>query len=137
MLRYDFAQIKATKTDEGYLIDTPIVGRIGVQLYRNADGTIRREFRPPDEVFKADSLATYSGKPITDDHPIVPVDSKNAKELTVGVMHKADAQDGKNVAAQITIYDNVAIDKIMNGGKRELSLGYMVDLDETPGVRVS
>jgi hypothetical protein len=133
-IRYDRTTIKATRTDEGYLIDTPVVGRTGIQLYKNADGTIRRELRPPDEVFKADSLATYSGKPITDEHPGEPVTAKNAKRLSVGVMQEAGKQDGDNVVTQITIFDQDTIDKIMNEGKRELSLGYKVDLEETPGV---
>lgn len=133
-IRYDRTEIKATRTDEGYLIDTPIVGRTGIQLYKNADGTIRRELRPPEEVFKADSLATYSGKPITDEHPGEPVTAKNAKRLSIGVMQEAGRQDGDNVVAPITIFDQEAIDKIMKGGKRELSLGYKVDLEETPGV---
>lgn len=133
-IRYDRTEIKATRTDEGYLIDTPIVGRTGIQLYKNADGTVRRELRPPEEVFKADSLATYAGKPITDEHPGEPVTAKNAKRLSVGVMQEAGKQDGDNVVAPITIFDQEMIDKVMNGGKRELSLGYKVDLEETPGV---
>lgn len=133
-IRYDRTEIKATRTDEGYLIDTPIVGRTGIQLYKNADGTIRRELRPPEEVFKADSLATYAGKPITDEHPGEPVTAKNAKRLSVGVMQEAGKQDGDNVVAPITIFDQDMIDKVMKGGKRELSLGYKVDLEETPGV---
>ena len=132
-IRYDRTAIKATRTDEGYLIDTPTVGRTGIQLYKNADGTIRRELRPPEEVFKADSLATYAGKPITDEHPGEPVTAKNAKRLSVGVMQEAGKQDGDNVVAPITIFDQDMIDKVMKGGKRELSLGYKVDLEETPG----
>lgn len=132
--RYDRTIIKATRTDEGFLIDTPIVGRTGIQLYRNADGTVRKELRPPEEVFKADSLRSYAGKPITDDHPGVPVTAKNAKKLTVGTMQTEGKQDGDNVVASITIYDQDTIDKVLNGGKRELSLGYKVDLEESPGV---
>lgn len=131
--RYDRSQLKATRTDEGYLIDTPVVGRVGIQMYRNADGSIRRELRPPEEVFKADSLATFAGKPVTDEHPGEPVTSKNAKRLAVGIMHAEGRQDGDNVVAQITVFDDQMIDKILNGGKRELSLGYKVDLEETPG----
>lgn len=132
--RYDRIEIRASHTDEGYLIDTPIVGRTGIQLYKNNDGTVRRELRPPEEVFKAASLATYSGKPITDGHPAEAVTAKNAKRLSVGLMQEAGKQDGENVIAPITIFDQDAIDKIMKGGKRELSLGYKVDLEEMPGV---
>lgn len=133
-IRYDRTEIKATRTDEGYLIDTPIVGRVGIQLYKNADGTIRRELRPPEEVFSADSLESFAGKPITDEHPGEPVTAKNAKRLSVGTMQGEGKQDGDNVVAPIIIHDGEMIDKVMKGGKRELSLGYKVDLEETPGV---
>ena len=133
-IRYDRTEIKATRTDEGYLIDTPIVGRVGIQLYKNADGTIRRELRPPEEVFNTDSLKSFAGKPITDGHPSEPVTAKNAKRLLVGTMQGEGRQDGENVVAPIIIHDGEVIDKILKGGKRELSLGYKVDLEETPGV---
>ena len=57
MQRFDNVAFKATKTDEGFIRDTPIVGRTGILVYRNADGTERKEYRPPEEAFKADSLA--------------------------------------------------------------------------------
>lgn len=133
-IRYDRTEIKATRTDEGYLIDTPIVGRVGIQMYKNADGTIRRELRPPEEVFNADSLKSFAGKPVTDEHPGEPVTAKNAKRLSVGTMQGEGRQDGDNVVAPIIVHDGEMIDKILKGGKRELSLGYRVNLEETPGV---
>ena len=133
-IRYDRTEIKATRTDEGYLVDTPVVGRVGIQLYKNADGTIRRELRPAEEVFHADSLKSFAGKPVTDEHPGEPVTAKNAKRLSVGTMQGEGRQDGDNVVAPIIIHDGEMIDKVMKGGKRELSLGYKVDLEETPGV---
>lgn len=133
VIRYDRATIKARRTDEGFLVDTPIVGRVGIQVYMNADGTVRREFRPPEEVFSLDALASMAGKPITDDHPGEAVTSKNARALTIGVIQGEGKQDGDNVTAPIIIHDAEVIDKIEKGGKRELSLGYKVDLDMTPG----
>jgi len=133
-IRYDRTEIKATRTDEGYLIDTPIVGRIGIQLYKNADGTIRRELRPPEEVFHSDSLKSFAGKPITDEHPSEPVTAKNAKRLSVGTMKGEGRQDGNDVVAPIIVHDGEMIDKILKGDKRELSLGYKVNLEEMPGV---
>lgn len=131
--RFDFAQLKATKTDEGYLVDTPIVGRVGVQTYINADGTVRKEFRPPEEVFNADALASFVGKPMTDGHPQGGVNAGNFKKLTIGTMLSAGKQDGDYVRAEIIIQDAEAIAKAIKGGVRELSLGYQVNLDETPG----
>ncbi len=132
-LRYDRAVIRAEKTDDGYLIDTPVVGRVGIQEYRRPDGSIRRELRTPDDVFDADSLASFAGKPITDDHPAERVTAANAKKLMIGTMTGTGVQEDGTVKAPIVIYDADAIDKIERGGKRELSLGYRVELDETPG----
>lgn len=131
--RFDFSQFKAVKTDEGFIVDTPIVGRVGIQTYQNADGTVTREFRPPEEVFNADSLASFKGKPITDNHPSENVTAKNFKQLSIGNMLTDAFQDGENVRVEVVIQDGETIDKIMNGGKRELSLGYRVDLEYTPG----
>ncbi|CAB4197488.1 Uncharacterised conserved protein UCP029215 [uncultured Caudovirales phage] len=132
--RYDFAQFKATKTDEGFLVDTPIVGRVGIQTYLNADGTTRKEYRPADEVFNVDALASMVGKPITDAHPKGKVTSANFKKLTIGTILGAGKQDGNNVRADIIIQDAEAILKAEKGGVRELSLGYTVDLEEIPGI---
>lgn len=131
-IRYDLAPMRATRTDEGFLVDTPIVGRVGIQTYYNADGSTRRELRMPEDVFHADSLASMAGKPITIGHQGM-VTAKNAKALTVGVITSAGRQDGDNVLASIVIHDADAIDLAEKGGVSELSLGYRVDLDETPG----
>ena len=128
--RYDYSNFTATKTDEGFLVDSPIVARIGIQEYRRADGSMRRELRLPEEVFSADSLASMRGKPITVDHPRAgKVTSKDAHRVTVGAMLSEGKQDGDNVRTDITIHSPDAI-----GDRRELSLGYTAILDETPGV---
>lgn len=133
--RYDIAPLRATISDEGYLIDNPVVGRVGVQEYRRADGTIRRELRLPEDVFADDSLASFAGKPITDGHPSSAVTAANARALMVGTMTGPGVKsDESAVTAPVVIYDGAIIDKVLNGGKRELSLGYDVELDETPGV---
>lgn len=131
--RFDFAQLKATKTDEGFLVDSPIVGRIGIQTYVNADGTTRKEYRPAEEVFSVDALNSMIGKPITDQHPNGKVTAANFKKLTIGTILGAGKQDGDNVRADIIIQDADAILKAEKGGIRELSLGYTVDVEEVAG----
>lgn len=131
--RFDFAKLRATKTDEGYLVDMPIVGRIGIQVYMNADGTTRKEFRPPEEIFNADSLASFKGKPVTDGHPKDGVNAQNYKKLTIGSMISEGKQDGDYVRVEMMIQDAESIAKAEKGGICELSLGYRVTLDETPG----
>lgn len=116
----------ATKTDEGFIQDSPIVGRSGILIYRNADGTERREYRPPEEAFKADSLATLKAKPITIGHKAM-VDSDNASSVApVGTVMSEGRQDGDAIRADIVIYN-------LDTEARELSCGYRLDLDETPG----
>lgn len=128
-IRYDRAPIKAKRTDEGFIKDTPVLTRTGVFVYRNADGSERREYRPPEEVFKADSLALYAGIPITNGHP-GKVTSANAANHTIGAVLTPARQDGDNLIADIVIHNVAAV----NAGNKELSVGYELDLDETPGI---
>lgn len=128
-IRYDRAPIKAKRTDEGFIRDTPVLTRTGVFVYRNADGSERREYRPPEEVFKADSLSLYAGIPITNGHP-GKVTSANAANHTIGAVLTPARQDGDNLIADIVIHNVAAV----NAGNKELSVGYELDLDETPGI---
>lgn len=43
-------------TDEGYLVDHPIVTSVGIFVYHNPDGSERRELRLPEEVFAVKAL---------------------------------------------------------------------------------
>ena len=126
MQRFDQVTFAATKTAEGFIRDTPIVGRAGILLYRNADGTEHREYRPPDEAFKADSLASLMGKPITIGHKAFVTAGNAAQVAPVGSVLSAGRQDGNNITADIVIYN-------LDTDSRELSCGYTLDLDETPG----
>ena len=128
-IRYDRAPIKAIRTDEGFIKDTPVLTRTGVFIYRNHDGSERREYRPPEEVFNADSLAAYAGIPITKGHP-GKVTSANAANHTIGTVLTPARQDGDNLIADIVIHNVEAV----NAGNKELSVGYELDLDETPGI---
>ena len=127
-MRFDTVPLKATSTAEGFIYDTPILTRVGVFPYRRADGSIRYELRPPEEVFHPDSLASLKGKPVTNGHPGL-VTSRNAKLHTVGAVLSEGRQDGDNVLGDVVIYDPTPIAE----GKKELSLGYSLTLDETPG----
>ena len=126
MQRFDNVTFAATKTAEGFIRDTPVVGRTGILLYRNADGTERREYRPPEEAFKADSLASLMGKPITIGHKAFVTAGNAAQVAPVGSVLSAGRQDGNNIVADIVIYN-------LDTKARELSCGYTLDLDETPG----
>ena len=121
-IRYDSAKVKARFDENGFLVDTPIVARVGVQTYYLPDGTERREFRPASEVFKHDSLASYQGKPITLGH--VFVNSENAKEVVVGAVSGSAMREDSNVIVPLTVYDKESIEKAKKGIAGELSVGY-------------
>ncbi|MHB0707998.1 DUF2213 domain-containing protein [Roseomonas mucosa] len=127
MQRFDFVDLSAaTVTPEGWIRDRPILSRTGVFEYRRADGSVRREYRPPGEVFHPDSLASLRGVPVTDDHPgMVTAENDSA---VIGAVLTAGQQDGENLVAELVIHRPRAM-----GSRRELSLGYSLDLDETPG----
>lgn len=118
-------------TDEGYLVDHPILTSCGIFEYTNPDGSIRRELRLPEYVFDAESLKTYRGKPIIITHEAGVVDKSNVDREQIGTILSDGYQDGEDVRAEIIIHDTDAMEKC---GLKELSLGYNLDLVEKPGV---
>ncbi|WP_252108984.1 MULTISPECIES: DUF2213 domain-containing protein [unclassified Halomonas] len=127
--RHDRVPLKARYTEDDYLEDAPVLTRTGVFVYRQPNGTIRRELRRADDVFHADSLASYRNKPITKGHP-GKVNAANVKQHQIGTVTTVGRQDGDNVVSDIVIHDPRVIKQ---DGWKELSVGYSVDLDETPG----
>ncbi len=123
---------KPTKTPQGFLRADATPTRCGVFTYRLGDGSIRKELRHPDEVFKADSLATLQNAPLTDNHPQGAVTADNAQSLSRGYVCDAAQAEGDHVRTAILITDSAQI-KRAKSGKRELSCGYNCDHDETPG----
>lgn len=133
VLRLDFRKLdKAEVTKEGYLLAPAYLTRVGVFTYFNADGSTRKEFRPPEEVFHPDSLASLSLVPVTDDHPKNLLDAKNTKRHIIGTTSEKIDQEDVYVKSLVKIVDQDAIDKV-KAGKVELSCGYVSDLEETPG----
>lgn len=118
-------------TEEGYLVDIPIVTTCGIFEYKNDDGSVRRELRLPEDVFAEDSLASYEGKPVIITHNSGKVDKNNVAKEQIGTIISKGMRDGNNVRAKIVIHDT---DQMQRCGFKELSLGYSLDTDDTPGV---
>jgi len=133
--RYDVAPIdKYELTSEGYLRAWATIARTGVQMYTDADGSIRREYRPEAEVASPESLASFAGKAITLEHPPVLLDSANTKDYQVGFSGTEVVYDNGFVRAVMTITEKDAIERIMRGDAKEVSAGYRVNYEATPGV---
>lgn len=127
-LRFDRHEIKAQFNEDGHLYDTPVITRTGVFVYRNPDGSTRRELRLPEEVFKQDSLDTLRGVPITLGH--VGKAGNNNTHANIGTVLSAGKQDGDNLIADIVIHKS----NVINQDNQELSCGYECDLEEKSGV---
>ncbi|OCA53934.1 DUF2213 domain-containing protein [Photorhabdus namnaonensis] len=127
-------------TPEGYLKVPGRVARVGIQQYLASElgltdrppGQIVNVYRPPEEVFSPESLASYDNVDITVDHPDDLVDSTTFKRVTAGHAISPGRQDGDYVVVDLLIKDQYAIDAI-NGGKAELSAGYTSEYEKSSG----
>lgn len=132
--RYDVNPMgKAVMTDEGYIRDDVVLTRVGVFKYINADGSIRKELRHPDDVFNQASLDSFKMIPITNKHPEQRlVNARNAKNLTIGSVGENVRKHESFVKAPITINTDDGV-KAVQKGRKELSLGYLVDVIKEDG----
>ena len=121
---------KAQFTEEGYLMDRPVVTTTGIFEYKMEDGSVRRDLRLPEEVFDPESLASYKGKPIILTHAGGRISKENVQGEHIGTILSDGYQDGEDVRAEIVIHNPDVVDR---SGLKELSLGYDCDLEETPG----
>ncbi len=133
VIRYDRGTLRRpSKTPQGFLRVDGLASRSGVFEYLNDDGSIRRELRLPEDVFAKQALDGFEGAPLTDGHPPVPVTTANVKQYEVGTVTGPARRDGDYVAASIVVKDPKVIAKLERGDTG-LSVGYAVELDETPG----
>ncbi len=131
VIRLDSMQMSQTFfTDEGYLIDRPVLTSVGIFEYKNPDGSTRRELRLPEEVFDPESLASYKGKPVCITHDAGLLTKDNVMQNMIGTILSEGYRSGDDVRAEITIHDTDAMKRCRF---RELSLGYNLTLEETPG----
>lgn len=133
-LRYDIADFrKPERTPQGFLRADAVLTRSGVLLYRNPDGSTRREYRPPDEVFREDSLKTFEDAPLTMLHPSRLVDAGNVTEVSIGSVKEAPRRKGNLAVARVVVTDADAIAQIESRKLSAVSIGYTCEYDPTPG----
>lgn len=125
------------KRADGYLVVDARVARTGVQRYLGSEvGRPELPFvdvyRSPEEVFSNDAMASFAHRPVTDDHPSVPVTADNWKDFARGQTGDEVRQDDKFLRVPLMVADGATIAKV-ESGKQELSNGYTCSLDFTPG----
>lgn len=142
MLFFDSLTLDAPKrTKEGFLAVRARAARAGIYDYMGFEldksgqhfrpNQVVKVYRPPEEVFSKDAVHSFLLKPITDDHPSVPVTADNWKAHARGVNAGA-LRDGEFLAFDLVLMDKAAIEAV-DAGKKELSNGYSSEIDITPG----
>jgi uncharacterized protein len=115
-------------TGDGYLVAEPRVARSGIQVYQGwelgrPEVQQVRVYRPADEVFSPEAMASFAHKPVTLDHPTEAVSAKNWRKHAVGWTGDRVARDGDYIRVPMILTDAQVIAAVQ-GGKRELSAGY-------------
>jgi hypothetical protein len=121
-----------TLTPDGFLVchNVPIArtgwydylpSEIGVE----GDGIVKVH-RSPEEVFSKQAMASFEGKPTTDEHPPDLLTPDNSAFYTKGAVQNVRQSPTEQdlLLADLIIYNSTLIDEIMNKGKREVSCGY-------------
>ena len=127
---------------EGYLLCLNVpVARTGTQDYLPSEldlppgpGMIS-VYRPEEEVFSPETIASFEGMPVTNDHPPDGVDVSNIRALQKGHAHNVRRGSGEEsdlLLADLIITDPFLIDAVLDG-KREISCGYTYELCEENG----
>ena len=124
-------------TADGYLVGNVACAKVGVQAYHGSEigggNGLINVYRDESEVFALDSLASFVGKPVTDNHPPVEVKADNWKQFAVGSIGEGVLRDGEHIKVPVTLMDADTIKAVQNG-KREISMGYTAELEWVDGV---
>ncbi|UJW24783.1 MULTISPECIES: DUF2213 domain-containing protein [Pseudomonas] len=133
-----FKPTSRTRTPEGYLCVKGIAARTGVYQYVSTEldlpgpARIVNVYKPAEELFDPDSMATYVDKDVTNDHPEDLVDSTTFKDVSVGHVRGVE-REGDHLIVDMIIKDQSAINDI-ESGKAELSPGYTAEYAKEPGI---
>lgn len=123
------------ETAEGYLICRSVpIARTGDQEYTAREvmqdgdpGQTVIVHRRPEDVFAEETIASFEGKPVTDDHPPENVQAENFASYARGHVQNV-RQAGDNLVGDVYITDAKLASDVKHRVKREISCGYQCDL---------
>lgn len=137
-LRYDTGTLVLGKSENGFRRFDVKIARAGVFPYVYQDGSVRMEAKLPEDLFSPITIDSAKGAPVTEDH-VPPSDSRglvtpeNYKKYVKGALGDTiTVQDG-HLCASETMFDADLLRKVENGEKVEVSIGFELDIDPTPG----
>lgn len=137
-IRYDHGVLVRRDSQASFRRYDVKIARAGVFPYVYQDGTTRLEAKLPQDLFSQTTIDSAKGAPITDDH-VPPSDSKglvtpeNYQKYVKGSLGDTiTVQDGHLCGVE-TLLDSGLMAKVDRGEKVELSIGFELDIDPTPG----
>ena len=123
-----------TETPEGYLVCMGVpIGRTGEQQYLPRELGLKGDklikvYRKEQDVFKPSAVASFEGKPLTDNHPPEDVTAANypmyAKGTVINVRRGTLDTGEDALLCDLVVYDANLAAQVKNGTKREISCGY-------------
>lgn len=136
--RYDQGTIEPLEFGDGFLRAKVTIARTGVFPYLRGDGKIQREAKLPDDLFSLPTIDSAKGAPVTDGHPPRSdsagfVTPKNYKQHAKGALGDSASVESDHLELHETVYDESLIADLKAGKKREVSIGFICDVDCTPG----
>lgn len=137
MDKFYFPETERQYTDEGYLVVPATISRPGMQLYKAIELVPSLDklptkykpddpitvYRPPEEVFKEESVNSFKNIAVTNNHPPEFLNSKNHKKYSVGLVLSDVCGDDAHVKGTIKVTDYDTINEIKDG-KVDISAGY-------------
>lgn len=124
---------------DGRLAAVAKFARSGTQTYLGSevgrpDLSTVTVYRPEEEVFNEDAMASFAHKSITLGHPTESVTATNWKRLSVGFTEGRVARNGAFVEIPMMVADAQAISAVDGGTAKQLSAGYSCELIWADGV---
>jgi hypothetical protein len=128
----------ARRTQDGSLVAFVRCARTGCQDYAGyevgkPDMAKVTVYRPENEVFSRDSMASFASAPVTLQHPSEAVTADNWKAYAVGDVGEDVVRDGQTVRVPLIVRDAKTVSAIASG-TNEISMGYTCDLAWEDGI---
>jgi hypothetical protein len=124
---------KVTRTPQGGVrVDAP-VNKVGILEYFQEDGSVIREYNPPEVLQDAEFLDSLADAPVTNEHPPEHVNPGNFSRYAKGYSTGAATFDGTYARTRLALQDGQLISDVDAGEREEISLGYEAQVDYTPG----
>lgn len=130
---------RVRKLADGRIAAVARFARSGVYTYSGAEVgkphlSSVNVYRPEDEVFSQDAMASFAHKAITVGHPAQAVTADNWSAHSAGWTEGKVARDGEFVEIPLMLADASAVKAYESGQARELSAGYTSELVWGDGV---